>query len=215
MQTMKTSIALKSLLGVGALTLPLMAFAESNVQTGAATSSPGATAHLDFSVVIPKILYLRVGTGSTYSSGALTSVSTVDLITFTPAAGTVGNGTAVAGTGGDLTGGVETAAIVSNSGNVTLNATASGALSDGNGDSIPFTQITTAATTLTSTTALPAPVLSNGVSGNVVLTAPATKLITQDAKWTFSFANAANVPAGTYGGVNVNNSRVIYTATMP
>jgi hypothetical protein len=212
---MKTSIALKSLLGVGALTLPLMAFAESNVQTGAATSSPGATAHLDFSVVIPKILYLRVGTGSTYSSGALTSVSTVDLITFTPAAGTVGNGTAVAGTGGDLTGGVETAAIVSNSGNVTLNATASGALSDGNGDSIPFTQITTAATTLTSTTALPAPVLSNGVSGNVVLTAPATKLITQDAKWTFSFANAANVPAGTYGGVNVNNSRVIYTATMP
>jgi hypothetical protein len=212
---MKTSMALKSLLSAGALTLPLMAFAESNVQTGAATSSPGATAHLDFSVVIPKILYLRVGTGSTYSSGALTSVSTVDLITFTPAAGTVGNGTAVAGIGGDLTGGVETAAIVSNSGNVTLNATASGALSDGNGDSIPFTQITTAATTLTSTTALPAPVLSNGVSGNVVLTAPATKLITQDAKWTFSFANAANVPAGTYGGVNVNNSRVIYTATMP
>jgi hypothetical protein len=212
---MKTSIALKSLLGAGALTLPLMAFAESNVQTGTATSSPGATAHVDFSVVIPKILYLRVGTGSTYSSGALTSVSTVDLITFSPAAGTVGNGTAVAGTGGDLTGGVETAAIVSNSGNVTLNATASGALSDGNGDSIPFTQITTAATTLTSTTALPAPVLSNGVSGNVVLTAPATKLITQDAKWTFSFANATNVPAGTYGGVNVNNSRVIYTATMP
>ena len=212
---MKISIALKSLLGAGALTLPLMAFAESNVQTGAATNSPGATAHLDFSVVIPKILYLRVGTGSTYSSGALTSVSTVDLITFSPAAGTVGNGTAVAGTGGDLTGGVETAAIVSNSGNVTLNATASGALNDGNGDSIPFTQITTAATTLTSTTALPAPVLSNGVSGNVVLTAPATKLITQDAKWTFSFANAANVPAGTYGGVNVNNSRVIYTATMP
>jgi hypothetical protein len=212
---MKTSIALKSLLGAAALTLPLMAFAESNVQTGAATNSPGATAHLDFSVVIPKILYLRVGTGSTYSSGALTSVSTVDLITFSPTAGTVGNGTAVAGTGGDLTGGVETAAIVSNSGNVTLNATASGALSDGNGDSIPFTQITTAATTLTSTTALPAPVLSNGVSSNVVLTAPATKLITQDAKWTFSFANAANVPAGTYGGVNVNNSRVIYTATMP
>jgi hypothetical protein len=212
---MKISIALKTLFGAGALTLPLMALAESNVQTGAATNSPGATAHVDFSVVIPKILYLRVGTGSTYSSGALTSVSTVDLITFTPAAGTVGNGTAVAGTGGDLTGGVETAAIVSNSGNVTLNATATGALSDGNGDSIPFTQITTAATTLTSTTQLPAPVLTNGTSSNVVLTAPATKLIVQDAKWTYSYANTANVPAGTYGGVNVNNSRVVYTATMP
>jgi hypothetical protein len=212
---MKTSIALKSLLGAGALMLPLMVSAESNVQTGAATAAPGATAHLDFSIVIPKILYLRVGTGSAYGTGALTSVNTVDLITFSPVAGTVGNGTAVAGTGGDLTGGVETAAIVSNSGNVTLNATAGGALSDGNGDSIPFTQITTAATTLTSATALPAPVLTNGVSSNVVLTAPATKLIVQDAKWTYSYANAASVPAGTYGGVNVNNSRVVYTATMP
>jgi hypothetical protein len=212
---MKTSIALKTLLGAGALTLPLLAFAESNVQMGAATASPGATAHLDFSIVIPKILYLRVGTGSAYATGALTSNSAIDLITFSPAAGTVGNGTAVAGTGGDLTGGVETAAIVSNSGNVTLNATASGALGDGAGDTIPFTQITTAATTLSSGTALPAPVLTNGTSSNVVLTAPATKLIVQDAKWTYSYANAANVPAGTYGGVNVNNSRVTYTATMP
>ena len=212
---MKTSIALKSLVGAGALMLPLMTFAESNVQTGAATAAPGATAHVDFTIVIPKILYLRVGTGSAYTTGALTSVNTIDLITFSPAAGTVGNGTAVAGTGGDLTGGVETAAIVSNSGNVTLNATAGGALSDGNGDTIPFTQITTAATTLTSGTALPAPVLTNGTSSNVVLTAPATKLIVQDAKWTYSFANAANVPAGTYGGVNVNNGRVVYTATMP
>ena len=114
---MKTSMALKSLLGAGALLLPLMVSAESNVQTGTATAAPGATAHVDFSIVIPKILYLRVGTGSAYTSGTLTSANTIDLITFSPAAGTVGNGTAVAGTGGDLTGGVETAAIVSNSGN--------------------------------------------------------------------------------------------------
>jgi len=210
---MKLSIALKSLLATAAFALPLVASAASTYTTGTGTLTAAAT--VNFQVVIPQFLYLRVGTGSSYTTGALSTVNTTDLITFTVAPGTVGNGTAVAGTGGDLTGGVETAAIVSNSGNVTLNATASGALSDGNGDSIPFTQITTAATTLTSTTALPAPVLSNGVSGNVVLTAPATKLITQDAKWTFSFANAANVPAGTYGGVNVNNSRVIYTATMP
>jgi hypothetical protein len=213
---MKTSIALKSLLGAGALMLPLMVSAESNVQTGAATNSPGATAHVDFSIVIPKILFLRVGTGSAYGTGAaLTSVNTIDLITFSPAAGTVGNGTAVAGTGGDVVGGGETAAIVSNSGNVTLTATAGGALGDGNGDSIPFTQITTAAGTLTSATALPAPVLTNGVSTPVLLTAPPTKFISQDAKWTFSYANAASVPAGTYGGVNVNNGRVVYTATMP
>jgi len=212
---MKTSIAFKTLVGAGALMLPLMTFAESNVQTGAATAAPGATAHVDFTIVIPKVLYLRVGAGSSYSTGTLASVNTVDLITFSPAAGTVGNGTPVAGTGGDLTGGVETAAIVSNSGNVTLNATASGALSNGAGDTIPFTQITTVASTLLSGTALPAPVLTNGTSSNVVLTAPATKLIQQDAKWTYSFANAAAVPAGTYGGVNVNNGRVVYTATMP
>jgi len=212
---MKTSIAFKSLLGAGALMLPLMVSAESNVQTGAATNAPGATAHLDFSIVIPKILYLRVGTGSAYTTGTLTSVNTIDLITFSPAAGTVGNGTAVAGTGGDLANGVETAAIVSNSGNVTLTATAGGALGDGNGDSIPYTQITTAAGTLTSATALQAPVLTNGVSTPVLLTAPATKFISQDAKWTYSYANGASVPAGTYGGVNVNNGRVVYTATMP
>jgi hypothetical protein len=191
-----------------------MAFAESNYTTGNANLS--ATAHVDFSVVIPKILYLRVGTGSTYTTGALTSVGTIDLITFSPAVGAVGNGTAVAGTGGDLPGGVETAAIVSNSGNVTLIATASGALSDGAGDSIPFTQITTAASALTAgDTLLPAPVLSNGTSSTVTLTAPASKNITADAKWTYSYANAATVPGGMYGGVNTNNSRVVYTATMP
>ena len=212
---MKTAFALKTLLGTAALALPLVALPESNVQTGAATASPGATAHVDFSIVIPKILYLRVGTGSSYTTGALTSNPAVDLITFSPTAAQVGNGTAVAGTGGDLSGGVETAAIVSNSGNVTLNATANGALGNGNGDSISFSQITTTASTLTSATALPAPVLSNSTSANVVLTAPAAKVISQDAKWTFAYANTSVVPQGTYGGVNANNGRVVYTATMP
>jgi hypothetical protein len=212
---MTTSVALKSLLGAAALTLPLIAFGESNLQTG--TTALTATAHVDFSIVIPKILYLRVGTGSTYTGAtpALSSVGTIDAITFSPAGGTVGNGTAVAGVGGDLTGGVETAAIVSNFGNVTLVATATGALSDGAGDSIPFTQITTASSQLTSTTPLPAPVLSNGASSTVTLTAPATKIITQDAKWTFSYANTVTAPSGTYGGTAALNGTVTYTATMP
>jgi hypothetical protein len=198
-----------------ASSLPLVCDAESNVQTGAATATPGATAHVDFQVTIPKVLYLRVGSGSTYTTGALSSVGTVDLIQFAPAAANVGNSIAVAGTGGDLTGGVETAAVVSNSGNVTLNATSTGALGNGAGDTIAYTQITTAATTLTSATALPAPALVNGASTNVVLTAPATKVIVQDAKWTYTYANTTKPPAGIYGGVNVNNGRVVYTATMP
>src|SRR6266849_1676538 len=174
---MTTSVALKSLLGAAALTLPLMAFGESNLQTGAAALT--ATAHVDFSIVIPKILYLRVGAGSTYTGAtpSLSSVGTIDAITFSPAAGTVGNGAA--------------------------------------GDSIPWTQITTSTATLTSGTALPAPVLVNGASASIVLTAPATKFISQDAKWTYAYANSVAAPAGTYGGTAALNGRVTYTASMP
>jgi hypothetical protein len=62
---------------------------------------------------------------------------------------------------------------------------------------------------------LPAPVLANGASNSVVLTAPATKLITEDAKWTFGYANSVSAPAGTYGATVANNGQVTYTATMP
>jgi hypothetical protein len=210
---MKISTALKALAGAAVVMLPLTATAESTFSTGALGLS--SSARVDFQVTIPKILYLRVGAGSAYPT-TLTSVGTVDLVTFSPAAGVVGNGTAVAGAGGDLTGGVETAAIISNSGNVTLNATATGAIGNGAGDTIAYTQITTTASALTGGyTLLPAPVLANGVSANVVLTAPATKVITADAKWTYAYANTTTPPAGTYGGVNTNNSRVTYTATMP
>ena len=210
---MKTSIALNTLVGVAAMALPLIATAESNYQTGNGTQS--ATAHVDFTVVVARTLYLRVGTGSSYTTGVLTANPAVDLITFTPALATLGSGTAVAGTGGDLTGGVETAAIVTNSSAVSLTATATGALTDSNANTIAYTQITTAASALTATyTLLPAPVLANGVSAPVTLTAAANKTITADAKWTYSYANAAVVPAGTYGGVNTNNSRIVYTATV-
>ena len=211
---MKVPTALKYVASAAVALLPLTAAAESNFQSGAAALT--ATAKVDFQVTIPKVLYLRVGTGSAYAT-TLSSVGTVDLLSFSPTAAVVGNGTAVAGAGGDLTGGVETAAIISNSGNVTLNATATGALSDGAaGDSIAYSQITTTASALTGGyTLLPAPVLSNATSANVVLTAPATKVITADAKWTYAYANTTTPPAGTYGGVNTNNGRVTYTATMP
>lgn len=211
---MKISTALKALAGAAVVMLPLTATAESTLSTGAAALS--SSAKVDFQVTIPKILYLRVGNGSSYTTGVLTTGGTIDLVTFSPAAAVVGNGSAVTGAGGDLTGGVSTAAIISNSGNVTLNATATGALGNATGDSIAFTQITTTASALTGGyTLLPAPVLANGVSANVVLTAPGTKVITADAKWTYAYANTTTPPAGTYGGVNTNNSRVTYTAAMP
>jgi hypothetical protein len=58
-------------------------------------------------------------------------------------------------------------------------------------------------------------VLSNTTSNTVTLTAPASKMITEDAKWTFSYANAVTVPAGTYGATVANNGQITYTATMP
>ena len=39
--------------------------------------------------------------------------------------------------------------------------------------------------------------------------------VNRDAKWTYTYANAAVVAPGTYGGTNTNNSRVTYTASMP
>ncbi len=215
---MRISSVIKGLLAVTAVAAPLLAHAESNVVSGGATAVPGAVAHVDFQITIPKILFLRGGTGATYpgATPTLSHVATVDLVQFAPAAGTVGNGTAVAGTGGDLAAGSVTAAIVSNSGNVTLNATTAGALNDGAvTDTIAWTQVATAATTITSATALAPPTLVNGASANVVLTAPASKVILADAKWTYSYLNTVSPPAGVYGGANVNNGRVTYTATMP
>ena len=199
--------------GLAGTLLSLVTPAASTFRTGAGALT--ARARVDFRIIVPRILYLRVGTGSAYPT-ALSNVGTVNLVAFNPPAATVGNGSATSGSGGDLTGGVETAAIISNSGNVTLNATATGALGDGVGHTIAYTQLATAASALTvGYTLLPAPVLSNGTSANIVLTAPATKVIRADARWAYSYLNATMPASGSYGGVNVNNGRVLYTATMP
>jgi hypothetical protein len=209
---MNTTKSVKISLAAAALALPLIASAASTVTTGTGTLT--ATATVNFTVVIPQYLYLRVGAGSTYATGALTTVATQDLITFSPAAGAVGNGVAVAGTGGDLTGGVETAAVIGNGGNVTLTAAATGPLTSAGGDTIPFTQITTAAVANTATyTTLAAPALSNTSTSETINAT--NKVVMADAKWTFSYANSAAEPAGTYGGTTALNGVVTYTASMP
>lgn len=197
-------------LALGALiaaALPGVSYAESNYQTGAGALT--ATAHVDFQIVVPKILYLRVGTGTAMATNA-----TVDLITFTVPAANVGDGTVISGTGGDLTLGVVTAALKSNNGTATLSATAPAAINDGSGDSIDWSQITTTAAVNTSATALPAPTLTTSSTTTSSPTCVA-KVVNQDAKWTYKYLNSNIVVAGTYGGINVNNSRVTYTSTLP
>jgi len=95
-----------------------------------------------------------------------------------------------------------------------LTSTTVGALGNGLGDTVSFGQIATASAVLTSATPLTAPALADGATSSTTVPA-AGKIVNRDAKWTFSYLNATIVPPGTYGGVNANNSRVTYTASMP
>ena len=199
----------KSLIAAAVLAAtPMLASAESNFQTG--TGSLTATAHLDFRITIPKFLYLRVGTGSNLANN-----TTVDLIDFTVAATGVGSGTAaVTTTGGDLTGGKVTARVMGNGGNVTLSSITPNGLTDGGTNTISYGQISTTVTALTSATPLAAPALVDGTTTNTTVTAT-NGVVNRDAQWAYTYANSAVVAAGTYGGVNVNNGRVTYTAVTP
>lgn len=188
--------------------LPSITRAESNYQTGAGALT--ATAHVDFTIIIPKILFLQVGTGTLNATNAA-----VDLITFTVPAANVGDASVISGTGGDQTLGVVTAKVKGNSGNITLSAITPAAIHDGVvAENIDWGQITTTPSLLTTATVLAAPTLTTSTTTTVALVA-VNKVVNQDAKWTYKYLNA-NVPtAGTYGGVNTNNSRVTYSVSLP
>jgi hypothetical protein len=208
---MRTSTVVKGILAAAAVAVPMLCSAESNFQTG--TTALTATAHVDFQITIPKFLFLRVGTGTGTAAGGYATLATIDEITWAPTAAQVGGGT-LAGTGGDLNTGTETAVVVANNGNVTLSSTTTGPLSDGAGDTISYTTITTTASHNTTTTTLAPPALADGATTTTTLTAVG-KVVQQDAKWAYTYANATSPPAGTYGGINTNGGRVTYTASLP
>jgi hypothetical protein len=194
-----------------ALAAPMLASAESNFTTGAG-SPITATAHLDFQIVIPKILFLQVGTGTNLAANA-----TVNLISFSVPAVNVGDGSVISATAGsgDLGNGTVTARVIGNNGTVTFTSTTVGALGNGSGDTISYGQIATAAAANTSVLVLAHPALADAATTTVTLTPASGKVLNRDAKWTYTYTNAAVVAPGTYGGVNTNNSRVTYTASMP
>lgn len=199
-------VVMTSLLAAAILSVAGSARAESNFQTGAGALT--ATAHLDFQIIVPKMLYLRVGTGIDR-----TTVATVDLISFTVPAANVGDASVIAGTGGDLTGGVVTARVIANNGTVTVTTTTPNQIKDPAGDLISYGQIALAVATLTSATAFtPAAMTDNTVTSTTI--APTLNIVNRDARWTFTYLNQNVVSAGTYGGVNTNNSRVLYTASI-
>jgi hypothetical protein len=208
---MRIPLIAGTILAAGLMAAPAATHAESNFQTG--VSGLTATAHVDFKITIPKILFLRVGTGTGTASGGYGTLGTVNRIRWTPTAAQVGTGS-LAGTGGDLAGGVETAVVVGNNGNITLSSTTNGPLTDANGDTISYSKINTTASHDTTATTLAAPALVDGATTTTTLTA-INKVVRQDAKWAYTYANSTVPPAGTYGGINVRNGRVTYTASVP
>jgi len=195
---LKTSLAL-------AVAAPLMASAESQL-----VSSGNAAASLDFRVIIPRVLFLGVGAGAAESPAALTPNGGVNLVTFdyttNPAA--VGTGAAAS----VITGAIVPVRVVGNNGQIRLTATTTGDLSNGDGDVIPWSQITAT----TSLPQLPSPAIpSTGIGATSDVTLSGVKVTDRFANWTFSYANTAVVPSGTYGATVANNSRVTYTAAMP
>lgn len=202
---MKFSTKFKCLAIAATLMMPFAAHAESTTTSGAGALS--TQARVDFTIIIPRILFLRVGT---------TGLNNVDSIVFTVPAANVGNGTAQAGTGGDLGGGAVTAIVQGNSGNATLSVSTAGALQNG-ANTIAYTQITTTATALAGFgTLLNAPALANGAGGSVALTASGAGIVNDGATWTYSYLNSAVVPSGTYGGTGgTGQGRATYTVTAP
>lgn len=173
----------------------LPAMAASSFQTG--TGTLNATASLDFQVVIPKFISFQVGSSGT----------AVDLVTFTVPAANVGDGTDIAGSSSIPV------TLLSNGGNVSLTGTTLGTLNNGSGSTISYAEILSSS----SNSSLAAPTLVDGAASSAVTVTPnvGTQVVNRTATWSFAYSNSNYVAAGTYGGVNVNNGRVTYTASLP
>ena len=211
-------LVLISLLNLAGL-LSATAHAESQYVNPAITGSV-ATARVDFTIVIPQTLFLRVGT----SSGNTTTDGTINGIVYTVPAANVGDASVIAGVGGDLTAGAVTVRVYGNGGNISLNSSVTGPLNNGNvGENIPWSQINVVAGALGATTssftnaAITHPAFNPGAGGGAgtvtTLTAVA-KVVRVEGKWTYTYLNATPPAAGTYGATAANNGRVTYTATQ-
>ena len=166
--------------------------AESSIVTGAAVATPGAVARLDFRVNVPKVLYLRVGSGVDFSDGI-----TIDEVVFNvPVASVLTPGANVNGVG---SAGVITSRIFGNVGNVTLGTVGSGTGLVSGADTILWSEI------------LPSTI--GGAFSNPAINSSATipaagRIVNRSGTWAFAYDNSATVPEGSYLG------QVTYTATM-
>jgi len=185
-------------------------------------SNLSASAKLDFSVIIPRVLFLQVGTGTTspYSDNLA-----VDSIAFSVPTGSIGTGS-MSGTGGDLTNGAVTVRVLGNGGDVGLTNSVNGPLGSGNAlnpTTVAWSDISVTSAALASgtpgfsPTAITHPTFNTAVTGGssaAVALPAASGVVRREGSWTFAYANNKVLPAGTYGTA-ANNGRVTYTASMP
>lgn len=200
---MKNSLLLRSALAL-AMATPLLASAESQLISGAGN----AAARLDFRVIVPRVLFLGVGTGAAAATPA--NNTTIDTVTFDYTTNPAAVGGGAGAPAGAVTGNVVPVRVIGNNGQITLAASTTGALTNATADTIDWSEITATSNLV----ALPSPVIPNtgtGAASNVTLSS-GTRVTDRSANWTFSYANTAVVAPGTYG---TTNGRVTYTASMP
>jgi hypothetical protein len=184
----------------GLCCLPLVVQAESSSDN---TAPYSAAARLNLRVVIPQFLQFQVGSAGT---------GTIDTITFSPAAGNVGDGSTVSGTGGDAASGSGASILVrGNGGQITITETNNGGgsgFSDGSGNYISLSEISVDDSANAS---LPTPMLTDlgGQTSQPSLNGGASQVTNQTSTWVYSYDNTTTPEAGSY------DVQITYTASMP
>ncbi|MCU0926463.1 MAG: hypothetical protein MUF44_10615 [Hydrogenophaga sp.] len=187
---MNKSLILKSVIAVS-LAVPMLASAESDLTVGAGP----AAARLNFQVIVPRVLYLAVGTGN----ATLADDTTVDLLSYDYS----GN-VAALGNGTDSAAQAVNVRVLGNNGQIQIAAAGSGTGLVNSlipAEVIPWTEIL--ATSSAATFAVPA------VGGTANPTLSAGRVTNRTAVWNFAYSNSVIPAPGTYTG------QVTYTATMP
>lgn len=194
---MKASNLTKIALAV-ALAVPAIAAAESNFVSGATPLS--ANAKLNIQVTIPKILFLKVGTGTFPNNN-----TAVDTVSINVSAANVGDGTPVNAAG------TVAVQVRGNGGNVSLNSNTPGPMVNDLGDQLAYTTISASS----DNAALGHPAFAASGNGTAVTLTATNRVFNETANWTFSYANSAVVAEGTYGGTSAKSGQVTYTASLP
>lgn len=182
-----TSLFVKSAVAL-AMAAPMLASAESQLVVGAGT----AAADLNFRVVIPRVLFLAVGTGN----ASLASNTTKDELEFN-----YSSNPADVGSGADTAAQGVSVRVLGNNGQITLAAAGSGTGLTNGTDTIAWSEILSSSTDATN---LEVPT----VGGTAAPLLNSARVTSRNATWNYRYSNTDVVAPGAYTGT------ITYTATM-